>query len=201
MRILETDLARDLGGRMDSVLSQCMYFGLSFSRVGADFRPLLAHRFQVAIGRRSAHMVQEATVRWGIPVCCHLCRSIFRAPSSRASPLECRFRVGNSLLPSMVLRRCVQHDCEQVVVEVASLEVWCTKETPWCFLKSMLPLKKSKMFNSYVLLACRVMFIAKMHFNGSIVCVGMEFLMGAQILVIWHLLQSLPDCISQQYMI
>ncbi|XP_029839680.4 conserved oligomeric Golgi complex subunit 8 [Ixodes scapularis] len=64
MRILETDLARDLGGRMDSVLSQCMYFGLSFSRVGADFRPLLAHRFQVAIGRRSAHMVQEATVRF-----------------------------------------------------------------------------------------------------------------------------------------
>ncbi|EDW88076.1 conserved oligomeric Golgi complex subunit 8 [Drosophila yakuba] len=55
---LERDLQLGVGS-VETVLGQCMYFGLSFSRVGADFRALMAPIFVAVIRRRFESSVEQ----------------------------------------------------------------------------------------------------------------------------------------------
>ncbi|XP_076988957.1 conserved oligomeric Golgi complex subunit 8 isoform X1 [Tamandua tetradactyla] len=64
LQVLETDLLRGVGGRLDSLLGQCMYFGLSFSRVGADFRGQLAPIFQQVAISTFQKAIQEAVEKF-----------------------------------------------------------------------------------------------------------------------------------------
>lgn len=49
---------------MDSVLSQAMYFGLAFSRVGLDFRALMVPIFEKAILEQSRLSLSQANVKF-----------------------------------------------------------------------------------------------------------------------------------------
>lgn len=52
LSVVEQDLASPGVSSFESILGQAMYFGLSFSRVGFDFRPLLGPIFLAAIERQ-----------------------------------------------------------------------------------------------------------------------------------------------------
>lgn len=64
LHTLENDIRLNLGGRIDSVFAQCMYFGLSFSRVNIDFRPLLIPIFQNAVINKFQTDVELSTQKF-----------------------------------------------------------------------------------------------------------------------------------------
>lgn len=64
LHTLEKDICLNLGGRIDSVFAQCMYFGLSFSRVNIDFRPLLIPIFQNAVFNKFQSDIEHSTQKF-----------------------------------------------------------------------------------------------------------------------------------------
>ncbi|KAF5308273.1 hypothetical protein FQR65_LT06266 [Abscondita terminalis] len=60
---LENDLSKEVTS-IESILGQCMYFGLSFSRVGCDFRGSMVPIFNQAVLNNFHRHVQKATVNF-----------------------------------------------------------------------------------------------------------------------------------------
>lgn len=67
LRTLEIDLSRGVSS-LETVLGQCMYFGLSFSRVGADFRGLMASIFIKTITTKFVDAVSKCTRQFDIDI-------------------------------------------------------------------------------------------------------------------------------------
>jgi len=63
LRTLESDLTHSNNSLMDisSILGQCMYFGLSFSRIGVDFRAMMTPIFLKAITRNLNSAIMKLT--------------------------------------------------------------------------------------------------------------------------------------------
>jgi len=63
LKTLKSDLHRGVTS-LDTILGQCMYFGLSFSRVNADFRGLIVPIFIEVIAQNFANAIQKVTKQY-----------------------------------------------------------------------------------------------------------------------------------------
>uniref|UniRef100_A0A8C5QXJ0 Conserved oligomeric Golgi complex subunit 8 n=1 Tax=Leptobrachium leishanense TaxID=445787 RepID=A0A8C5QXJ0_9ANUR len=103
LQVLETDLQRGVGGRLDSLLGQCMYFGLSFSRVGADFRGQLAPIFQRVASENFTRAAQEAVERFQEDMNTYTLLSAPAVLGSSIPPVSLPQTQPGTLQPPMVL--------------------------------------------------------------------------------------------------
>ncbi|XP_028624465.1 conserved oligomeric Golgi complex subunit 8 [Grammomys surdaster] len=103
LQVLETDLYRGIGGRLDSLLGQCMYFGLSFSRVGADFRGQLAPVFQRVAINTFQKAVEEAVEKFQDEMTSYTLISATTILGSSNMPVTVPATQPGTLQPPMVL--------------------------------------------------------------------------------------------------
>ncbi|CAH2323970.1 conserved oligomeric Golgi complex subunit 8 [Pelobates cultripes] len=103
LQVLETDLHRGVGGRLDSLLGHCMYFGLSFSRVGADFRGQLAPIFQHVAAESFTKAAQEAVEKFQEDMNTYTLFSATTGLGSGIPPMSLPPSQPGTLQPPMVL--------------------------------------------------------------------------------------------------
>ncbi|KAG0710183.1 Conserved oligomeric Golgi complex subunit 8 [Chionoecetes opilio] len=68
--MVERDLQRGVGNNLEALLAQCMFFGQSFSRIGADFRNLLIPLFQKAALLQLEKDIRIANIRYDETLSC-----------------------------------------------------------------------------------------------------------------------------------
>ncbi|XP_075694649.1 conserved oligomeric Golgi complex subunit 8 [Rhinoderma darwinii] len=103
LQVLESDLQRGVGSRLDSLLGQCMYFGLSFSRVGADFRGQLAPIFQRVAAENFTRAAKEAVEKFGEEMNMYTLISTTAVLGSSIPPVPTPSSQPGTLQPPMVL--------------------------------------------------------------------------------------------------
>ena len=64
MAALQNDLPKVSPSSLESVFGQCMYFGLSFGRIGSDFRSLLVPLFSQVVYDRFDHQTNKAEAQF-----------------------------------------------------------------------------------------------------------------------------------------
>ncbi|XP_068116675.1 conserved oligomeric Golgi complex subunit 8 isoform X3 [Hyperolius riggenbachi] len=103
LQVLESDLQKGVGSRLDSLLGQCMYFGLSFSRVGADFRGQLAPIFQRVAADNFTRAAKEAVEKFQEEMNIYTLISTSMVLGSSIPPVAAPPAQPGTLQPPMVL--------------------------------------------------------------------------------------------------
>lgn len=81
----DSELIKNISS-LDSIMGQCMYFGQSFSRVGADFRALLAVKFIRIIEQNFEHSVRKVNRKFEQDMDKFLIKKISTAGKMKENP-------------------------------------------------------------------------------------------------------------------
>ncbi|XP_003739039.1 conserved oligomeric Golgi complex subunit 8 [Galendromus occidentalis] len=117
-------LTEDEECRLDVLMSQCMYFGLSFSRVGVDFRPLLVPIFEGALVQRCENHFSK-----GYPQCLQLLQTFDLSTMRQSSLPSAETEPPNSAPQSLLEAYPLAVYCNSVLNVFGELRVCCLVPT------------------------------------------------------------------------